>query len=368
MSAGEWSKTWDFGTVSELQEPMPGILAEAFELCAQADGTREISMRNLNHLIMAIAAICAVAISGCATTPILQDLSDDATTGSDTTSTDTTTADNGCACPLLDLDGDGFCTGNAAVSPSCPKGGGDCDDTPATGFNVHPGAPEICGDGKDNNCNNVIDDGCGTTGACNANTPGFGTGCSGKFGVCAVNGVMECNTNGPGLICSTEIGGTKCVGTKQEICGNGLDDDCNGQTDENCGAQTGGNGNNWFEIDTNTSADRVMTIEWSTTPELGGPYWKHQFDGEGFGTSVTSYFTDPDVKQGQLLHFYVNYTYKGLKNWACSDNRPQGQERDPSITGGKLHVFGSTIQLSATDFTVTQSEDSGCSLRFDLQF
>ncbi len=37
--------------------------------------------------------------------------------------------------------------------------GSDCDDTRAT---VHPGAPEICGNGIDDNCNGQVDENCGT--------------------------------------------------------------------------------------------------------------------------------------------------------------------------------------------------------------
>ncbi|MCU0600644.1 MAG: DNRLRE domain-containing protein [Desulfobacterales bacterium] len=34
---------------------------------------------------------------------------------------------------------------------------GDCNDEDTS---IHPGAPEMCGDGKDNNCNGAIDEGC----------------------------------------------------------------------------------------------------------------------------------------------------------------------------------------------------------------
>jgi hypothetical protein len=51
------------------------------------------------------------------------------------------------ACP--DLDGDGY------TDAAC--GGTDCDDTNP---NVHPGATEICGNGIDDDCNGVVDDGC----------------------------------------------------------------------------------------------------------------------------------------------------------------------------------------------------------------
>ena len=70
---------------------------------------------------------------------------------------------------------------------------------------------------SDNNCDGKTD-----------NLPGgtAGADCKGKMGVCAdVNGKFECDANG-GVVCTSEYSAT------QEVCGDGLDNDCDGKVDE----------------------------------------------------------------------------------------------------------------------------------------
>lgn len=107
----------------------------------------------------------------------------------------------------LDKDGDGY-----GIGPNCL--GRDCDDNDNQ---VYFGAPELC-DGKDNDCNGVVDDN-------------------------VIHDVPTCNTGATG---ACAIGAPRCVnaaleceavvrpGQLQEIC-NGIDDDCDGIVDEGPG-------------------------------------------------------------------------------------------------------------------------------------
>jgi hypothetical protein len=172
----------------------------------------------------------------------------------------------GDACdPCVDVDGDGF---GLPDSPGCAGGNGeDCDDASPE---IHPGTTEAC-DGVDNNCDGETDEGCelcfdldgdgfGQTGGedCPA---GFAEDCDdddplaypGSLEQCDqsdddCDGIVDdghpqggaaCSTGLPGA-CSTgtwfcDAGSLTCIpnqGPGCELCGNAVDDDCDGLVDE----------------------------------------------------------------------------------------------------------------------------------------
>jgi hypothetical protein len=187
---------------------------------------------------------------------------------------------NGCAkcVPACDNDGDGLCTSGTVGAPEM-----DCKDDDA---NISPLAPEICGTpGVDENCNGHFDEGCRTcttdascgvgqescehglcqvcTNACDPQAlcrfgvvEGMDPGVEGKCFLFSGNGcsrcVPTCDNDGDGFCPQADPGhgqpGGDCNDNDRnvypgtpEVCGNNLDDDCNGYVDDKCEACDGDN-------------------------------------------------------------------------------------------------------------------------------
>ncbi len=134
---------------------------------------------------------------------------------------------DGDVVPGAEVCGDGLdndCDG--VVDDGCPEICGDGLDNDRDGV-VDVGCPEICGDGLDNDGDGVVDDGCvcapGSVGACYGGPPG-----TDGVGACHA-GMQLCNGTGTGY--------GACVGEVSpaaEVCGDGLDNDCDGVVDDGC--------------------------------------------------------------------------------------------------------------------------------------
>jgi hypothetical protein len=110
---------------------------------------------------------------------------------------------------IIDNDGDGY-------TPAT----GDCNDTNAA---VHPGAVELCTDGIDNNCNGLVDNqDAGAVNCPSACTDRDGDTYAIEGGTC---GQIDCNDQNVAVNPAAV-----------EVCGDGIDNDCDGLADEGCNA------------------------------------------------------------------------------------------------------------------------------------
>jgi len=138
--------------------------------------------------------------------------------------------DNNCDTIIdccTDADGDGY-----YVEPGCGTAI-DCDDSNP---NIHPDAPEVCYDGIDNDCDYQIDEGCCT----DADGDGYyaEAGCGTEIDCDDSNpninpGACDIKRNGIDEDCdgSDRLSGPACPGGNPEICDDGIDNDGDGDID-----------------------------------------------------------------------------------------------------------------------------------------
>ncbi len=160
-----------------------------------------------------------------------------------------------------DTDGDTFGDLNNSItspSPTPPPGyvtnSTDCDDNNAA---VNPGATEVC-NGIDDNCNGQIDEGVTTTFYADTDGDGYGDAAVTTQACTAPVGYVSNNTDCDDNNNTIYPGAT-------EVCGNGIDDDCDGQVDEGCGSNT------WYaDADADTYGDiNNFVVDNNPTPPAG---------------------------------------------------------------------------------------------------
>ncbi|MFC1615314.1 MopE-related protein [Patescibacteria group bacterium] len=198
-------------------------------------------------------------------------------------------SDSICALNCVDNDNDGY--GNPA-SDSCIHTQLDCNDSDSK---IHPWAIEIC-DGKDNDCDGTIDEWCDIDGDnyCDCSQEfEYGSDltstCSGTntTNASSVSNTCDCNEINPNIHPSAS-----------EICGNGVDEDCDGIVDEGCDLGEG----NIYYIDSNLGNDGWEGTEvkpWKTIAKVNsmsfnpgdnilfkrGEIWKEQLTVSSSGES-----------------------------------------------------------------------------------
>jgi hypothetical protein len=195
-----------------------------------------------------------------------------------------------------DNDNDGYGTG--APTPCGVANNTDCNDGDNT---IYPTAPELC-DGKDNDCNGLVDDGVGTVWYQDSDGDGFGnvdvaqTACTQPTGY--VSNSTDCNDSD-----NTIYPGAT------EVC-DGVDNNCNGQVDEGVGT-----------------------------------VWYQDSDGDGFGNI--------DVPQTACTQ-PTGYVTNGLD---CNDNDDSIYPGAPELCDGKDNDCNGTIDDGAGTITFYRDAD-----------
>ena len=150
----------------------------------------------------------------------------------------------------------------------CRRGTQTCDGTgnypmPCAG-EVLPMAAEQCGNGLDDDCDGMAEEGCG---AC---TPGAMRSCySGPAGSAGTGrcraGTQTCDgTRNWPMTCAGEI-----LPSSSEACGNGVDDDCDGMVDEGCSVLASSMESNWYHTCVVRSDTGVSCWGQNNSGELG---------------------------------------------------------------------------------------------------
>jgi len=111
--------------------------------------------------------------------------------------------------------GPGVC---AEASLACPEGAWACLDHPD---DHEPDGETLC-DGRDNDCDGQPDDGLTSAGG-----QPLGEACEAGQGACRQTGTFVCSEDGLGVVCSARPGDAA-----EEVCGDEVDNDCDGELDE----------------------------------------------------------------------------------------------------------------------------------------
>ncbi len=239
----------------------------------------------------------------------------------------------------LDSDGDTYGDPDNAITStnaSPPSGyvtnNTDCDDTDA---DINPGETEIC-DGKDNDCNGIIDDTPAgtplTTYYRDADGDGYGTnldtyqGCGSRNGYVATG--SDCNDNNPNIHPGAS-----------DICGNGIDEDCSG-ADATC----------YDDTICEPIADTPLSITVSASPGIimfilddsGSMAWSVMCPEDEGRFNGNSYYTNsyPRSRWKSQYHGYNRIYYNPNATYVPWPDSSANTFSDASFTSAPNHPIG----------------------------
>ena len=195
---------------------------------------------------------------------------------------------------------------------------GDCDDTDD---GINPGAEEKC-DGKDNNCNEKIDEedaeGCTYY---YKDQDGDGYGINKKKCLCEGSGEYRAEKDGD---CDDN---NKAVYPSAEEKCNGIDDDCNGLIDDGM--------NDGYEANNNLASAKLLGSDSGDLEGkiLGGDqdYYKvHVQNLTSISTGTAGLSVPEGVDFDLCICWSANLTSCDIADWVCSDNEP-GENESASV-------------------------------------